>query len=178
LFLPFNKGFEHIMKDLDAPIIPVNIDRIWGSIFSYVIPTDTYTDLYDFGDTANDGSTPKLGSFIVPGTDVLYGSTTAGGQNGVGVLYSYDISDDTYTILDQATTDDSGSANRLFYDASTDIIYGTSYSSGTNTFGTIFSYSSGGGGAATPEPATMISGLLGFLAYGFKKKFKLKPAAP
>ncbi|MBN2120773.1 MAG: MFS transporter [Candidatus Omnitrophica bacterium] len=33
--LAFNKGFEHIMKDLDAPIIPMNIDRIWGSIFSY-----------------------------------------------------------------------------------------------------------------------------------------------
>ncbi|MBF0217170.1 MAG: MFS transporter, partial [Candidatus Omnitrophica bacterium] len=33
--LPFNKGFEYIMKDLDAPIIPMNIDRIWGSVFSY-----------------------------------------------------------------------------------------------------------------------------------------------
>lgn len=33
--LPFNRGFQYIMKDLDAPIIPVNIDSIWGSIFSY-----------------------------------------------------------------------------------------------------------------------------------------------
>lgn len=33
--LPFNKGFEYIMRDLDAPIIPMNIDRIWGSIFSF-----------------------------------------------------------------------------------------------------------------------------------------------
>lgn len=33
--LPFTKGFEYIMKDLDAPIIPMHIDRIWGSIFSY-----------------------------------------------------------------------------------------------------------------------------------------------
>ena len=33
--LPFNKGFEFIMKGVDAPIIPLNIDRIWGSIFSY-----------------------------------------------------------------------------------------------------------------------------------------------
>ncbi|HBG60937.1 MAG: hypothetical protein A2Y03_10735 [Omnitrophica WOR_2 bacterium GWF2_38_59] len=33
--LPFNRGFQHIMKDLDAPIVPVNIDCIWGSIFSY-----------------------------------------------------------------------------------------------------------------------------------------------
>ncbi len=33
--LTFNRGFEHIMKDLDAPIIPIHLDCIWGSIFSF-----------------------------------------------------------------------------------------------------------------------------------------------
>ncbi|HOE65008.1 MAG TPA: acyl-[ACP]--phospholipid O-acyltransferase [Candidatus Hydrogenedentes bacterium] len=33
--LPFRKGFERIMKGVDAPIIPVHIGRMWGSIFSY-----------------------------------------------------------------------------------------------------------------------------------------------
>jgi acyl-[acyl-carrier-protein]-phospholipid O-acyltransferase/long-chain-fatty-acid--[acyl-carrier-protein] ligase len=33
--LPFNKGFEHIMRDLKAPIIPVYLDNIWPSIFSF-----------------------------------------------------------------------------------------------------------------------------------------------
>ncbi len=33
--LPFRKGFERIMKNVDAPIIPVNLDRVWGSVFSY-----------------------------------------------------------------------------------------------------------------------------------------------
>ncbi len=33
--LKFNRGLERIMKDVDCPIIPVHIDRIWGSIFSY-----------------------------------------------------------------------------------------------------------------------------------------------
>ncbi|HSV43232.1 MAG TPA: acyl-[ACP]--phospholipid O-acyltransferase [Candidatus Bathyarchaeia archaeon] len=33
--MPFHRGFEFIMKDLDAPIIPANIDSIWGSIFSF-----------------------------------------------------------------------------------------------------------------------------------------------
>ncbi|MBD3246688.1 MAG: MFS transporter [Candidatus Omnitrophica bacterium] len=31
----FNRGFEHIMKGVDAPIIPLYLDRIWGSIFSF-----------------------------------------------------------------------------------------------------------------------------------------------
>ena len=33
--LPFRRGMERIMKDVDAPIIPVAIDGVWGSIFSF-----------------------------------------------------------------------------------------------------------------------------------------------
>jgi len=33
--LPFRRGFERIVKGIDVPIIPVNLDGVWGSIFSY-----------------------------------------------------------------------------------------------------------------------------------------------
>jgi len=33
--LPFRRGLTRIMKDVNAPIIPVNLDGVWGSIFSY-----------------------------------------------------------------------------------------------------------------------------------------------
>ena len=33
--LPFKRGLERIIEGLDAPIIPVNLDRVWGSIFSF-----------------------------------------------------------------------------------------------------------------------------------------------
>jgi len=33
--LPFKKGFERIMRDVDAPIIPIHLDRLWGSVFSF-----------------------------------------------------------------------------------------------------------------------------------------------
>lgn len=33
--LPFRRGMERIMKNIDAPIVPVNLDGVWGSIFSY-----------------------------------------------------------------------------------------------------------------------------------------------
>ncbi len=33
--LPFRRGLERIMKGVDAPIIPVNLDGVWGSIFSF-----------------------------------------------------------------------------------------------------------------------------------------------
>ena len=33
--LRFQRGFTRIMKGLEAPIVPVHIDRMWGSIFSF-----------------------------------------------------------------------------------------------------------------------------------------------
>ena len=34
--LPFRRGFERIVKGRQIPIIPVHLDRVWGSIFSFV----------------------------------------------------------------------------------------------------------------------------------------------
>ena len=33
--LPFRRGFERIMNGVDAPIVPVCLDGVWGSIFSF-----------------------------------------------------------------------------------------------------------------------------------------------
>ncbi|HEY2857226.1 MAG TPA: acyl-[ACP]--phospholipid O-acyltransferase [Terracidiphilus sp.] len=33
--LPFRRGLERIMKGVETPIIPVNLDGVWGSIFSF-----------------------------------------------------------------------------------------------------------------------------------------------
>lgn len=33
--LPFKRGFERIVERLDVPVIPVHLDRLWGSIFSF-----------------------------------------------------------------------------------------------------------------------------------------------
>ncbi|HEV2352082.1 MAG TPA: acyl-[ACP]--phospholipid O-acyltransferase [Terriglobia bacterium] len=33
--LRFRRGFERITRGLDVPIIPIHLDRVWGSIFSY-----------------------------------------------------------------------------------------------------------------------------------------------
>ena len=33
--LPFRRGFERIVKGRRVPVIPVHLDRIWGSIFSF-----------------------------------------------------------------------------------------------------------------------------------------------
>ena len=33
--LPFKRGMEKIIEGLDVPVIPVHLDRMWGSIFSF-----------------------------------------------------------------------------------------------------------------------------------------------
>lgn len=33
--LPFKKGFERIVEGLDVPVVPVHLDRVWGSVFSF-----------------------------------------------------------------------------------------------------------------------------------------------
>jgi len=33
--LPFRRGLERIMKGVDVPIVPVSLDGVWGSIFSF-----------------------------------------------------------------------------------------------------------------------------------------------
>jgi acyl-[acyl-carrier-protein]-phospholipid O-acyltransferase/long-chain-fatty-acid--[acyl-carrier-protein] ligase len=33
--LPFKRGFERIVDGLDVPIVPVCLDRLWGSVFSF-----------------------------------------------------------------------------------------------------------------------------------------------
>ncbi len=33
--LPFKRGFEKIMEGIDVPVIPIHLDRLWGSVFSF-----------------------------------------------------------------------------------------------------------------------------------------------
>jgi acyl-[acyl-carrier-protein]-phospholipid O-acyltransferase/long-chain-fatty-acid--[acyl-carrier-protein] ligase len=33
--LPFRRGFERMVEGLDVPVIPVYLDRVWGSVFSF-----------------------------------------------------------------------------------------------------------------------------------------------
>lgn len=33
--LPFKRGFEKIVEGLDVPVIPVHLDQVWGSVFSF-----------------------------------------------------------------------------------------------------------------------------------------------
>ena len=65
-----------------------------GVIFEYNVSSNTYTSKFDLS-TAN-GSQP-FGSLIRAANGNLYGVTTAGGTNSVGVLFEYNIASAGYT---------------------------------------------------------------------------------
>lgn len=68
----------------------------FGVIFNYNILTNTYTVVHMF-DSVN-GSSPQR-SLFNGGNGKLYGTTTNGGANNVGVAFSFDIVTNTYTKL-------------------------------------------------------------------------------
>jgi uncharacterized repeat protein (TIGR03803 family) len=69
-----------------------------GVLFEYNYSTNAYTKLFDFTGTAGSfpGSNP-LGQLCVVGTK-LYGLTSLGGANNIGVLFEYDYTTSTYVL--------------------------------------------------------------------------------
>jgi uncharacterized repeat protein (TIGR03803 family) len=67
-----------------------------GVIFSFDPSTSTYAKLKDFDIT--NGCNP-YGSLMQATNGKLYGTTTGGGSNGYGVIFSFDPSSYTYTKL-------------------------------------------------------------------------------
>ena len=64
-----------------------------GVLFEYDDSTNTYAKKLDFGGT--NGNSPR-GSLIQATNGKLYGMTNGGGTNGVGVIFEYDRSTNTY----------------------------------------------------------------------------------
>jgi uncharacterized repeat protein (TIGR03803 family) len=108
-----------------------------GCIFEFDIATSTMTTLHSFNSV--DGSTP-MGGLILADNGKLYGMTSTGGADNLGVIYSYDPATATFdAVYDFATTEGNSPTGRLLQGAD-GLLYGmTSVHNGAST-GTIFSF--------------------------------------
>ncbi|MEO7482756.1 MAG: choice-of-anchor tandem repeat GloVer-containing protein [Ferruginibacter sp.] len=109
-----------------------------GVIFSFAPSTSSYAKLFDFdyGNGAN-----ASGSLIQASDGKLYGMTREGGNNGLGVIFSFDPSTYTYTRLKDFDGVVSGSfPNGSLIQASNGKLYGMTNSGGSNEVGVIFSF--------------------------------------
>lgn len=108
-----------------------------GTIFKIKPDGTGYYKLFDFSTSAN-GAIP-YGALISDGT-FLYGMTPYGGINGDGVIFKIKPDgtgyNDLYNFL--GSPDGNGLQGNLISDGN--ILYGMTYSGGTNNDGVIFSY--------------------------------------
>lgn len=110
-----------------------------GVIFEFNPTSGSVIKLFDFN-SATTGSAPR-GNLIQATNGKLYGMTTEGGVNGVGVLFEYDLSTNTYTKradFDAATL--GANPYGTLYQSPNGNLYGTAYTGGMNNLGTLFEF--------------------------------------
>jgi len=108
-----------------------------GTVFSVVTDGSDFTTLYDFGGGL-DGGFPE-GGLVVSG-DTLYGTTTEGGSNNYGTLFSMSTDGADFSVLHNFTATNGGSPQGpLLLSGST--LYGTAQNGAT-----VFATSTNGSG--------------------------------
>jgi uncharacterized repeat protein (TIGR03803 family) len=115
-----------------------------GIIFSIGTSGGTLTDLHTFTGGLTTGGLP-LGDLTRSGS-TLYGTTSEGGANGDGIIFSISTSGGTLTDLHDfsgSSTDGEYPYGSLTLSGST--LYGMTYQGGSNNEGIIFSISTSGG---------------------------------
>lgn len=110
----------------------------FGTLFK-IAPNGTETILHSFG-TGSDGTEPDGGVTINQSTGDLYGTASAGGASGNGVIWEL-AANGNYTILhDFSSNDGSFIRGRMIRDTLGNF-YGTALFGGINGDGTVFKYS-------------------------------------
>ncbi len=95
-----------------------------------------------------DGASPDHGTLVQSGTK-LFGLTTAGGQNGAGIIFSFNVSKMRFTVMHSfggSTNDGENPFGSLLLDGST--LYGTTRAGGSKGLGTVFQINTDGTGYA------------------------------
>ena len=109
-----------------------------GVLFQYNPTTLNYTKLIDF-DGATNGATPN-GSLIQANDGKLYGATSVGGLNNLGVIFQFDINTTTYTKKYDFNGTNGGNCNGSLSEATDGTLYGVAFTGGLNNSGAIFQF--------------------------------------
>lgn len=115
-----------------------------GCIFSYSPAASTNIKVYNFPalPAAATGAQP-FGGLVQATGGLLYGTTSVGGANGFGTLYSFNITGAVFTSLHDFATATGRSVLGELAQAANGNIYGAASAGGTNSGGVIFGYTIG-----------------------------------
>jgi uncharacterized repeat protein (TIGR03803 family) len=106
------------------------------------LSTARFAVLYSFGSNSSDGATPVAG-LIQVSDDNLYGTTSIGGANGGGTVFSVSPSTGTETVLYSFAGDrtDGGDPRAELLQGSDGNLYGVTWEGGTYGNGAVFTFS-------------------------------------
>jgi uncharacterized repeat protein (TIGR03803 family) len=139
----------------------------YGTVFAVSTSGSNYAILHNFAGGA-DGSYPEAG--LVLSNNTLYGTTSAGGTEDQGSIFTINTSGGDYTNFYSFKGGVNGSDPEASLVLSGNTLYGTTYAGGSSGDGTVFrvntdgsSFSNvyvftGGGDGANPEAGLVLSG--------------------
>ncbi|MEQ1733288.1 MAG: choice-of-anchor tandem repeat GloVer-containing protein [Bacteroidia bacterium] len=110
-----------------------------GVLFEYDMATKTHTKKFDFNNSAV-GSSPQ-GSLMQASSGLLYGTTSTGGVNGYGTLFTYNLITDTLIVKASFNYSNGSEAKGSPIEASNGMLYGTTRSGGVYGYGVLYKYS-------------------------------------
>jgi len=120
-----------------------------GAVFKLNKDGSTYRVLLSFSFSNSDGTNPDTA--LVQGLDgVLYGATFFGGTNDAGAVFKLNSDGTGYAVLRSLTgaNGDGKNPDAALMQAGNGVLYGTTYSGGSNAVGTVFKLSTNGTGYA------------------------------
>ena len=109
-----------------------------GAIFEFAYNSNTYSKLYDFAGIT--GYSPFGCPLIKASNGLLYGTANQGGPGGSGVLYSFQLGSNTYTMeMDMPLVTGVAPSGGVI-EASNGKMYGLTTGGGKSTFGCLYEY--------------------------------------
>ncbi|WP_317897908.1 choice-of-anchor tandem repeat GloVer-containing protein [Aurantibacillus circumpalustris] len=114
-----------------------------GVIFELDLSGPTYTKKIDLANTTLVGGQP-YGSLLQVSTGKVYGVTSSGGTLGVGVIFQYNISSNTYTKKIDFNVSEGINPSGHLIQASNGKFYGMTTGGGANNLGALFEYNKTG----------------------------------
>ena len=108
-----------------------------GVLFEYDANINSYTKKFDF--SAPNGIYPE-GSLIEASNGKLYGMTSGGGTNGLGVLFEYDVNSTVYTKKYDFSTANGSNPRGSLIEVTNGKLYGMTYGGGASNQGVLFEY--------------------------------------
>jgi uncharacterized repeat protein (TIGR03803 family) len=130
-----------------------------GTVFKLNQDGSAYLLLRSFTGTNGDGATPDA-ALTQASDSALYGTTYAGGSNKLGTIFKLNTDGSGYSLLHAFGVSASDGQRPLgaLLEAVDGALYGTTYSGGSNNFGTIFQLTKTGAGYLVLNSFSNVSG--------------------